>query len=122
MGGNDLCSSSLYHRYVRRHLDDGFFAPISRLGGKIIVVKQRVWERIWRKLPAGRRADREWYARQQELFLEGGRRERRSNPDWSRNENPIQYREPAPRGMTHRIVDRDNRAWKVTDERRLMEG
>lgn len=113
MGGNDLCSTSLS---LHRHLNDGLFAPISRLGDKITVIK----ERIWSKLPAGRRAKREWYAKQPELFLEGGKEERKSNPDGSRDENPIQYKEPAPVGKPHRVVDRDNRVWTVTDGERLM--
>ncbi|KAJ3469319.1 hypothetical protein MRS44_003384 [Fusarium solani] len=116
MGENDLCSTSPCIRFYRRHLNDDLFVPISRLAGKITVVK----ERIWSKLPEGRRAKREWYAKQPALFLKGGREERRSNPDWSRDENPIQYKEPAPVGKPHRVVSNDNRVWTVIDGERLM--
>ncbi|KAL6356071.1 hypothetical protein LRP88_09659 [Fusarium phalaenopsidis] len=114
MGGNDLCSTSLC---LRRHLNDGLFAPISRLGDKITVVK----ERIWSKLPKARAArKRREYEEGLAEWLAEASEQNRSHPGWSRDENPIQYKEPAPVGKPHRVVSSDNRVWTVTDGERLM--
>ncbi|RSL61308.1 hypothetical protein CEP54_006340 [Fusarium duplospermum] len=116
MGGNDLCSTSLCMRFGRHLLSDSLFLPIYHLEEKITRAKKRILS----KLPKGRREKKAWLARQPVLFLEGGREERRSNPDSSRDENPIQYEERAPVGEPRRIVSRDNRVWTVTQGERLM--
>ncbi|RSL99726.1 hypothetical protein CEP52_009571 [Fusarium oligoseptatum] len=117
MGRNDLCSPSLCIRESRPLLSDSLFIRMyHHLKEKITRVK----ERILSKLPKGRREKKAWLARQPRLFLEGGREERLSNPDWSHDENPIQYEERAPVGEPRRIVSKDNRVWTVTQGERLM--
>ncbi|KAL2693737.1 hypothetical protein Neosp_000300 [[Neocosmospora] mangrovei] len=117
MGRIDLCSTSLRSRYARRHVDDDLFASICRLGEKITIAKERIWCKLSKARAARKRQE---YEEGLTNWLAEARDQNRSHPGWSRDESPIQYREPAPAGRSHRIVSSDHRVWTITEGKRLM--
>lgn len=115
MSGNNLCKPSLRLHNGGRHLSDALLVSIRRL-------EQGIISSILSKLPGARReAKRRERDQEVQEWLAVARRERESDQDKFRDEDPIAFEEPAPTGEPHRLVSRDYRVWTTTSLPRQME-